>query len=118
MQQQHRYTRESRLLTPKNFSFVFENATPVSSRTITILARKNQADLPRLGITIAKKRVKLAVHRNRLKRQIRESFRLNAHQLPNVDIVVIAKNGINDLDNQNLRIQLDKMWKRLSDRCA
>lgn len=111
------YTRESRLLTPSQFSKVFEKAIPASSPTITLLARHNQLSLPRLGITVPKKKVKLAVHRNRIKRCIRESFRLRADKLPNVDIIVIAKHGINDLDNSQLHAQLETLWKRISKRC-
>ncbi len=112
------YPRESRLLTPRNFSFVFEQAIPATSNTVTILARHNELDHPRLGITVPKKKVKLAVNRNRLKRCMRESFRLNAHSLPNVDIIIIAKHGINDLDNKQLNAQLDSLWRRIKRRCT
>lgn len=111
------FPRESRLLTPKHFSFVFENAIPATSPTITVLARHNKLEQPRLGITVPKKKVKLAVGRNRIKRIVRESFRLNAHSLPNVDIIVIAKHGINDLDNTQVRTQLNTLWQRISKRC-
>lgn len=112
------YPRESRLLTPRNFSFVFEQAIPATSKTITILARHNTLGHPRLGVTVPKKKVKLAVNRNRIKRCVRESFRLNAHNLPNVDIIVIGKHGINELDNSQLYTQLDSLWRRISKRCA
>lgn len=112
------YPRESRLLTPRNFSFVFEQAIPATSNTITILARHNNLDTPRLGVTVPKKKVKLAVNRNRIKRCIREYFRLNNHILPNVDIIVIAKHGINELDNAQLNKQLDSLWRRISKRCS
>ena len=48
-------------------------------------------DHPRLGIIIAKKNVKLAVERNRLKRQLRETFRKQRQVLPSLDIVLLAK---------------------------
>jgi ribonuclease P protein component len=111
------YPRESRLLTPRNFSNVFEQAIPAVSPTITLLARHNDLGRPRLGVTIPKKKVKLAVNRNRLKRCIRESFRLCAHTLPNVDIIVIGKHGINDLDNKQLYKHLETLWRKMSKRC-
>ncbi|MGK0371287.1 MAG: ribonuclease P protein component [Glaciecola sp.] len=111
------YPRESRLLTPRHFSNVFEKAIPAVSPTITLLARHNGLDHPRLGVTIPKKKVKLAVDRNRLKRCIRESFRLTAHNLPNVDIIVIGKHGINDLDNTELYTHLENLWRRITKRC-
>lgn len=115
--QRYNYPRESRLLTPRHFSHVFEKAIPATSPTITLLARHNDLDHARLGVTIPKKKVKLAVNRNRIKRCIRESFRLNAHSLPNVDIIVIGKHGINDLDNKQLHDHLNSLWKRISKRC-
>ncbi len=111
------YPRESRLLTPRHFTYVFDNATPAASPTLTILARLNQLEHARLGITVPKKKVKLAVNRNRIKRCIRESFRLTTHKLPNVDIIVIAKHGINELDNTELFSLLDSLWLRITKRC-
>ncbi|OFA31047.1 ribonuclease P protein component [Glaciecola punicea] len=111
------YPRESRLLTPRHFSHVFAQAIPAVSSTITLLARHNDLDYPRLGVTIPKKKVKLAVNRNRIKRCTRESFRLTAHNLPNVDIIVIGKHGINDLDNTELYIHLENLWRRITKRC-
>ncbi len=104
-------------MTPRQFSFVFEQAIPAVSPTITILARHNNETNPRLGITVAKKKVKLAVQRNRIKRCIRESFRLHACTLPNVDIIVVAKHGIAGLDNATIHQQLEKLWGRLTKRC-
>jgi ribonuclease P protein component len=60
----------------------------------------------RLGLAIAKKRVKLAVQRNRIKRIIRESFRLNQHVLPAIDMVVMVKSGIDQLDNKEINKEL------------
>ncbi|MGO2501830.1 MAG: ribonuclease P protein component, partial [Cobetia marina] len=61
----------------------------------------------------SKKNVRRAVDRNRLKRLTRESIRLRQHRLPAVDIVVLAKRGVNELDNETLHRQLDGMWARL-----
>lgn len=46
---------------------------------------------PRLGIVVAKRNVKLAVKRNKLKRMIRESFRLQQQLLMGLDVVVVVK---------------------------
>ena len=105
-------------MTPTHFNYVFDNAIPVSSPSFTLLARNNGTERSRLGITIAKKRVKKAHDRNRLKRVIRESFRLRQNQLPNVDIVVIGKSNAEQLSNAQLFALLDKLWKKLAKRCA
>jgi ribonuclease P protein component len=115
---ENNFSRELRLLTPAHYEYVFNNAVPAVSPQLTLLARSNDSSNPRLGITIAKKRVKHAHDRNRLKRIIRESFRLQRQSLPNVDIVVVAKSGLDKLSNQELVSLLNKLWKKLALRCA
>lgn len=115
---ENHFSRELRLLSPTHFEFVFSNATPSVSPQLTLLARKNDKLNPRLGITISKKRVKRAHDRNRLKRIVRESFRLQRQDLPNIDIVVVGKSGLDKMSNQELFSLLNKLWKKLSQRCA
>jgi ribonuclease P protein component len=114
---ENNFSRELRLLTPTHFEYVFSNAIPSISPQVTILARFNNSNNPRLGITLAKKRVKYAHERNRLKRVIRESFRLERHSFPNIDIVVVGKSGLDKMTNQELFSLLSKLWKKLASRC-
>jgi len=104
-------------LTPSDFTPIFKNPVVASSNAFTFLAKPNDLGKPRLGLTIAKKRVKKAVARNRIKRLTRESFRLNQHELPNIDIIVMAKNGTDTLSNQELATQLTKLWQKLIRKC-
>lgn len=106
------FSRELRLLAPVQFKFVFEQPFRASSAEITILGRPNQLTHPRLGLTVAKKHLKRANQRNRVKRLCRESFRHKQYELPNFDFVVVAKKGIGSLDNPTLRKTLDKLWQR------
>lgn len=109
------FGREKRLLTPQQFKTVFDSSSnKVPGKNVLLLARENQLEHPRLGLVIGKKSVKLAVERNRIKRQIRESFRHSQDILNGVDIVIVARRGIADLSNVELRQQFDKMWKRLA----
>ncbi|WP_206485925.1 ribonuclease P protein component [Thalassotalea sp. G2M2-11] len=112
----NQFTRESRLLTPSQFQNVFKKPIRFGSSHITILVTSNTDNNKRLGLAIAKKRVKLAVQRNRIKRQIRESFRLNQHQLPNIDLVVMVKSGTDTLENHQIRQQLEKIWRKIIQR--
>ncbi|MBM7074049.1 ribonuclease P protein component [Shewanella sp. 202IG2-18] len=110
------FMRELRLLTPAQFNHVFSNPIKASSAEITLLAVPNQLDHPRVGLTVPKKQVKLAVGRNRVKRIVRDSFRLTQHDLPNVDIVVLVRRGVMDLDNAQLHKLVNKLWRKLSRR--
>ena len=104
--------RELRLLTPTHVTFVFQQPQRAGTPQITILGRQNSLGHPRIGLTVAKKNVKRAHERNRIKRLTRESFRLRQHELPSMDFVVVAKKGVADLDNRALSEALEKLWRR------
>lgn len=106
------FSRELRLLTPVQFKNVFEQPFRASTPEIAILARKNNLEHPRLGLTVAKKHLKRAHDRNRIKRLVRESFRLSQHRLPACDFVFVAKGGIGKLDNSSFVQILEKLWQR------
>ncbi len=78
-----------------------------------LLARFNEQEHARLGLVIAKKNVRRAVDRNKVKRVARESFRHHRAELGNLDIVVLARRGLGDLDSQALHALFRDMWRRL-----
>lgn len=110
------FTKQQRLLTASQFAKVFEQPKKVVSANFVALATSNQLTHPRLGLAIAKKTVKLACGRNRVKRLVRESFRQKQHDLSAIDIVILARRGIEQLDKITLRQQLDQLWQRLQKR--
>ncbi len=82
-----------------------------------MLATPNGHECPgygRIGLIIAKRHVKRAVDRNRIKRLVRESFRHRRAGLPSLDIVVLARPGLGSLDNSEIHRQLDKLWRKLA----
>ncbi|GAB3395623.1 ribonuclease P protein component [Azotobacter armeniacus] len=109
------FGREKRLLIPRQFKAVFDSPTAkVPGKHVLLLARPNDLEHPRLGLVIGKKSVKLSVGRNRLKRLIRDSFRLNQDSLAGWDIVVVARKGLGELENAEVTQQFGKLWKRLA----
>lgn len=112
----YQFNRESRLLTPGHFQKVFSKPTRYHSQHFTVLIADNSIKNNRIGFAIAKKKVKLAVQRNRVKRLVRESFRLNQYDLPIVDMVIMAKSGIDQLDNQTINHQIEKIWRKIIQR--
>ena len=79
-----------------------------------VLARRNGDRTARLGLAIAKKQVKRAVDRNRIKRVIRESFRRQANRLTGLDIVVLARRDTAQHNNDKLTASLERHWQRLA----
>ena len=108
------FSKSMRLLNSKDFQTVFDNAPlRTSHQHFLFLARTNQLDRPRLGLVIAKKHIRHAVDRNRMKRLIRETFRAKQQQLAGIDVIVLARKGMNDATNTVLIEQLNGQWERL-----
>ena len=83
-----------------------------------MLARLNQESLPRLGMVIGKKKVNKSWARQRVKRVFRESFRHQQHNLPKVDIVIVAKQGLGKLSKADLREMIESKWQELNKQAA
>jgi len=75
-------------------------------------------DHPRLGLAISRKTVKHAVARNRIKRIVRENFRLARQRLGGVDIVVMARREVLESTNLQLQQSLQHHWRQISKRCV
>lgn len=108
----HHFGKAQRLLTKQAYSYVFEEAKKVSSREFTLLFRANNLGHARLGLIIAKKAINKSHDRNRVKRLVRESFRRQS--LPAVDIIVMGKAGIQQLENAHVLTILSNLWNKLS----
>ena len=88
----------------------------MSSRHILMLASKNKLDRPRLGLVIAKKNIRQACSRNRVKRHIRETFRHQQDELGSLDIVVLARKGLDELESSDMNKLLARQWRKLARR--
>ena len=75
---------------------------------VILLSMKNSASESRLGMTVSRK-VGNAVQRNRVKRLIREFFRVNYQRFREpVDFSVVAKKGAASLSLSQLFAELDR----------
>lgn len=80
--------------------------------------RPNDLGAPRLGLAVAIRTVGNAVARNRVRRIVKESFRLAQHRLPAVDIVVAARAAVKGAPAGALHSSLDTHWQKVASRCA
>jgi len=112
------FNRHLRIIRPSDYQRVFAKPIKSGSSAFTVLATQNDCQHPRLGLAVAKKHMRRAVDRNRIKRQIRESFRLYKATLPAVDIVVLAKHLTNKKNNTELAELLKNHWQNLVKQCA
>lgn len=106
----HGLPRSARLLDGTEFKRVFESRRATDNAYFRIHYRSS--DQPRLGMAVSKRVHRNAVVRNRIRRQIRESFRLQRQALPALDFVVLARPAAAELDRTDLRAALDQLWQR------
>jgi ribonuclease P protein component len=118
----------AKLLKAADYNHVFDKSVRSSDRYFTVLARPNKLLHARLGMAFSKKRVKLAVARNRLKRISRESFRLiqlkqqsgsqQGQEKVNADYIILAGAQCGKATNQQLFYSLEQHWQQLNKKCA
>jgi ribonuclease P protein component len=107
-----------RLRHKRDFDAVYARGRRVGDGFFTVTIRENQAGAPRLGLAVAVKVAGSAVARNRLRRIIRESFRLHQHELPAVDLAVSARAPARAASAESLRASLAVLWKKVGEQCA
>jgi len=85
------FTREERLLKKKDFLSVRKKGIRLLTRSFIVFALKDDHGLKRLGLAVSAK-VGPSVRRNRIKRLLREFFRLNKNIFPeSTDIFISVK---------------------------
>jgi ribonuclease P protein component len=103
------------LLKAAQYQRVFKHSEfKASDRFMTILAVTNELQHPRLGTAVSIKAAGNAVQRNRIKRLVRESFRLHHELLGSNDLVVLVRPGISSRSNQQLLSALDTHWHTIA----
>jgi len=117
-QRRLRLGRELRLRSKLQFDALYASGKRVDDRFFGLRVKPNGLDHPRIGLAVAVKAVGGAVPRNRLRRLIRETFRLAQHGLPAVDIVVAAKIPAREAPAATLRASLATLWQRVASTCA
>jgi ribonuclease P protein component len=93
MADKRRYTfrKEQRVRGREEFSAVFDAKVRLSRGPLTAYALPTTGKSPRLGLSVSR-RVGTAPRRNRIKRKLREAFRLMRHDFPRAyDIVIVVR---------------------------
>jgi len=81
-----------------------------------LLARPNGLGHSRIGLVIPKKVVRCAVSRNRIKRVVRDTFRLRMVESTALDIVFLARRGLDVIPCKEQTALLRRGWQRLDDK--
>lgn len=85
------FLRRERLLKRREFLGAYASGEKVHSSTLVVYVCKNRHSCHRLGLTVSRK-IGNAVTRNRIKRRLRELFRIRKNEIPgSLDIVINVK---------------------------
>lgn len=106
-----------RLLASTGFTTVLRGGKKTNDTLFSVYTAPNQLPQARLGVTVSRKVSSRAVQRNRIKRQVRESFRQHRLTLCGVDLVVIARPQAANSDNKTLKAALQQHWERIQRQC-
>ena len=103
------FPREARLTRPGEFRAVFRRGRRAQAGVLRARLRANGLEHGRLGLAVSRKAARNAVGRNRVRRQVRESFRLSQARLAGLDVVVslfqAPGRGVGDI-----RPHLPRLW--------
>jgi len=108
-----RFPASVRVRTGREYREAFADSRRISTRHFSLHLRTRDGGFCRLGMAVSRKVSPDAVVRNRIKRQIRESFRLIRRELPYGDCIVVARHSAGPLDKAALRADLALLWERL-----
>lgn len=111
-----RFRKEQHLRDPAQFDRVYDLKQRAGDNHLLMFAATNEVDITRIGLSVSKKHGN-AIRRNRIKRQLREAFRLTQNDLPDgLDLVLIPrpKSGATVDDyQQSLRWLASRLDRRL-----
>jgi ribonuclease P protein component len=83
------FTKSQHLRCKSDFERVYARKCKAADGVLLVFAACNEGPLTRIGLSVSKKHGG-AIVRNRLKRLLREAFRLMQHQIPgNLDLILI-----------------------------
>jgi ribonuclease P protein component len=105
---------QRRLRQKAQFEAVYASGKRFGDGFFSVIMRSNDTGRPRLGMAVSTKTAGNSVERNRIRRLIRESFRLHQHDLPAKDVIVSARARVRGATNAELRASLEALWNRMA----
>ena len=111
--------KENRILKSSEFQVVLNKGNKAVTKRLVLLVLASTDPAQKLGLIVSKKNIGNAVARNRVKRLLREVFRLHRdHLTPNSRVVVIARRPSVGSTFEDLKSDFLRAVKRCSQACV
>ena len=105
------FRKKERIRKRADFQRIFRSGAKLQTPHFRVSIRPNGLSHARLGVTVGRK-IGSAVQRNRIKRRVREFFRLNKGSLPgSSDLVVTAREGAVSLNFWQVSEELKGLFR-------
>ena len=103
--------KQYRIKKNKDFQFVYNKGKSVANRQFVVYTKPNKTLTHfRLGISVSKK-IGNAVVRNRIKRGVRETFKVHKDDIIATEIIVIARQPAKDMSALQIQASLEHVLK-------
>jgi len=105
-----RFLPRHRLRSAADFERVYRSRSRAGDGLFAVNALSNDFGFARLGMSVSARTVGNAVRRNRVRRIIRELFRIRHATLPPVDYVVTSRAGARAADRSAIEASLEHLF--------
>lgn len=112
-----KFPKAARVRSPLDFAAVYERGLRVGDGCLSLISLVNDDSRTRLGLAVSK-RCGNSVRRNRLKRRLREAFRLSQTELPTGLDLVVQPRAETPIQLAALRKSLVSLTKRAAKKWA
>lgn len=103
----------NKLKKDEDFRKVYKRKKSMANKLLIIYVLENKTEINRLGFTVSKK-VGKSVIRSRIKRLLRESYRLNDHKIiGGHDIVFVARNTCVGASYKEIESAMMHLFRRM-----
>ncbi len=104
--------KKYRLRKRREFSYTYKSGKSLANSCLVLVYRKNRLDVSRVGFSISKK-FGNAVHRNKIKRRLREIYRKRIDEIKTgYDLIFVVRVGAREASFAKLENRMENLLKR------